>query len=80
MIDRYLFTYGKLIIIVYVDDVIIAGIGIEKLLASLKKELDIDTGKKNEKLKCFDFTDDKNLKYFLRVNIEKTSPDNLHIS
>ena len=45
-IDPYLFIYSQIIIVVYVDDVIITpkdSDKIEKLLASLKNKIDIDS-------------------------------------
>ena len=82
-IDPYLFTKGKIIIVVYIDDVIIASKGsrhIENLLHSLKYKTDVNSGVRKLELKKFDFTDDRDIKTFLGVNIDKTDPTSMHIS
>ena len=74
-VNPCLFTRGSLMVILYVDDVLIAAkhsTHIDSLLASLKDGTDIDTGKDNPKLQKFQFTDDGSIKTFLVVNIECT--------
>lgn len=81
-IDPYLFTRGSLMIILYVDDVLIAAkhsTHIDNLISSLKEGIDIDTGKQNHKLQKFQFTDDGCIKTFLGVNADRAK-DGYHLA
>lgn len=62
-------------IVVYVDDCIILlkeKSEIDLLLEFLEKGKDMATGKIDKKLRSFVFTNDSNVKLFLRIEIEKT--------
>ena len=67
-INPCLFTRGSLIVILYVDDILIAAkhsTEIKNLIKSLKEGTDIATGKVNLSLKKFTFMGDGTIKTFL---------------
>ena len=73
---------GSIILVLHIDDVIIIAkyaIDIENLLTSLKEGTDIDTGITKTNLKKFSFTDDRVIKIFLGVKVEKTN-NGFHLS
>ena len=74
--DPCLFTRGKLLIVVCVEDATIASKsdkGTENLLHSLKNSTGMGTKKERLELKKFVFTDDDIMKNFLGVSVENTS-------
>ena len=74
-INPCLFTRGSLIVILYVDDILIAAkhsTKIKNLIKSLKEGIDITTSKVDLSLKKFTFTGDGTIKTFLGVNVDKT--------
>ena len=67
VINPYLLTRGSLFVVAHIDDCEISSKNnkeIEKWIHSLKHIMDVITGKKVDKLKCFNFTDNSGVKTF----------------